>query len=318
MKIVVLDGYSLNPGDLSWDGIEKFGALTVYDRTNKDEILKRALDADIIFTNKTVIDSNFIENAKKLKYIGVLATGYNVVDIEKCREKDIVVTNVPTYSTNAVAQFVFALILEIAHGVGEHNRAVKRGEWANSIDFCFWKTPLMELSGKTIGIVGFGKIGQATAKLARAFGMNVIVNTRTVDKSFEDENLKFVDLDELLRESDFVSLHCPLFEETKGMINKKSLNKMKKTAYLINTSRGQLINDLELAEALNNNVIAGAALDVLSQEPPKEDNPLIKAKNIIITPHIAWAPFEARKRLMDVAVDNLKKFIDGKTQNIVS
>ena len=322
MKIVVLDGYALNPGDLSWKGMEDFGDLTVYDRSSydpKDEdiILERAKDADIILTNKTPLTKNVINNMPNLKYIGVLATGYDVVDIDAAKERGVVVTNIPSYGTTAVAQMTFALILELTNHVGEHNRAVHDGQWERSQDWSFTKHPLMELAGNTIGIIGYGRIGQNVGEIAQAFGMKVLANAKTPREELENEMVKFADLDSLLRDSDIISLHCPLTEDTEEMINKDSISLMKDSALLINTSRGGLINENDLAMALNEGKIAGAALDVVSVEPILSDNPLLKAKNTIITPHISWAPRESRLRLMNIAVENLKSFMDGKPKNLV-
>ncbi|MBU3181268.1 D-2-hydroxyacid dehydrogenase [Clostridium psychrophilum] len=317
MKIVVLDGFTLNPGDLSWKGLEKLGNLTVYDRTKDEEILKRASDYEIVFTNKTPLSMETLKKLPKLKYIGVLATGYNVVDVAEAKKLGIIVTNIPSYGTAAVSQFVFALLLEICHHVGKHNEAVKEGDWTNSNDFCLWNYPLTELDGKTMGIIGMGRIGKATAKIAQAFGMSILAYNPSKDNSLKSDTFKYVELDQLFAQSDVVNLHCPLFEKTKGIINKESINKMKDGVIIINTSRGPLIVEQDLAEALNSGKVAGAAVDVMSSEPPKMDNPLMSAKNCVITPHIAWAPIESRKRLMDIAVDNLVKFINKTPINIV-
>ncbi|HEY5562638.1 MAG TPA: D-2-hydroxyacid dehydrogenase [Clostridiaceae bacterium] len=317
MKIVVLDGYTLNPGDLSWDGLKELGEVEIYESTLSEQVIERSKGADIIFTNKTPLGENIFSQLKELKYIGVLATGYNVVDVEAARNRGIVVTNIPTYGTTSVSQMTFALLLELCHHVQNHSNAVHKGDWANSRDFCFWNYPLIELQGKTMGIVGLGRIGQLTADIASAFGMNIIAFDSFKSDQVNRKNFKWVELDELLSESDVVSLHCPLFPETKGIINKENLKKMKSSAFLINTSRGPLIVEEDLAEALNCGVIAGAALDVLSVEPPKSDNPLLKAKNCIITPHISWATKDARARLMEIAVVNLKAFVKGKPVNIV-
>lgn len=318
MKIVVLDGYTLNPGDLSWDGFKSIGDIEVYNRTPAEKVIQRSQGAEIVLTNKTPLTEEFFNNMPNLKYVGVLATGYNVVDINAASKKNVVVTNIPTYGTKSVAQMVFALLLELLHHVQKHNDAVKEGAWSEGPDFCFWNYPLVELADKTMGIIGFGRIGQQVAKIAEAFGMKIIAyNPRRKDQS-NLSNFRWVDLSELLSESDVVSLHCPLFEETKGIINKDSLVKMKKTAILINTSRGPLVVEQDLADALNNGVIAGAGLDVLSVEPPSKDNPLIFANNCIITPHIAWATKEARVRLMDIAIDNLNAFLAGKPVNVVN
>jgi glycerate dehydrogenase len=317
MKIVVLDGYTLNPGDLTWEGLEKLGDLIVYDRTPKDKVVERIGDAEIIFINKVKITREILEQTN-VKYIGVLATGFNVIDIEAAKEKGILVSNIPTYGTASVAQMVFALLLEICHHVGAHDAAVKSGEWTNKTDFCFWNYPLIELAGKTMGIIGYGRIGQTTGVIAQAFGMKVLAYNRHPDKSLESETLRFVELDELFSESDVISLHCPLLDSTKGIINKSSIAKMKDGVIIINTSRGPLIVEADLAEALNSGKVYAAGVDVVSVEPIEADNPLLKAKNIFITPHIAWAPIESRKRLMNIAVENLRSYIDGNPENIVN
>lgn len=317
MKIVILDGYTENPGDLSWSGFEVLGELTVYDRTAKEDVLERIKDAEAVIVNKTPLDREVFEKCSKIKYVGVLATGYNVVDVKAAREHGIPVCNIPTYGTTAVAQMVFALLLEVCHHVAEHSDAVKRGEWSNNSDWCFWKYPLMELAGKTMGIVGFGRIGQAVGRLAAAFGMEVLAYD-----AFESEEGKkiarYVALDELLAQSDVISLHCPLFPETQGMINAESIAKMKDGVILINTSRGPLINEEDLAKALREKKVYAAACDVVSTEPILPDNPLLGCYNSILTPHIAWAPKESRKRLMDIAVSNMKAFMDGKPVNVVN
>ncbi|MEC3908640.1 D-2-hydroxyacid dehydrogenase [Tamlana sp. 2201CG12-4] len=320
MKIVVLDGYTLNPGDLNWKGIKTFGELVVYERTKFDnhEILKHIADAEVVFTNKTPLPKEVIEKAPSIKYIGVLATGYNVVDIESAKKHNIIVTNIPSYSTTAVAQFTMALLLEMCHHVGDHNLAVQNGEWSKSPDFCFWNYPLIELAGKTMGIIGFGSIGQATAKIAQAFGLHIITHSRTVKPELESESCKYVSLDELFKSSDIISLHCPLFEATKGIINKKNIDKMKDGVMIINTSRGPLVVEEDLKNALNSGKVSGAAIDVASIEPINPENPLLNAKNCIITPHIAWAPKEARIRLMDIAIQNLDAFLKGNPINSVS
>ena len=320
MRIVVLDGYTLNPGDISWKELENLGEVTVFDRTayTTDVILQNIANADIIFTNKTPISKEVLEKIPNLKYIGVLATGFNVVDVEAAKNKNIVVTNIPDYSSRAVAQFTIALLLELCHNIGLHNTSVKKGDWVKSNDFSYWNTPLIELEGKTIGLIGFGKIGKATAKLAQAFGLKILVNTRTVDTSLATDNLEFVSLDNVLQNSDFISLHCPLTKETEGIINATTIAKMKKSAMLLNTSRGPLINEQDLAHALNHNLIKAAAVDVVSEEPMKGNNPLLTAKNCIITPHIAWAPKEARMRLMQIAVNNLKSFLNKQPINVVN
>jgi glycerate dehydrogenase len=316
MKIVVLDGYVLNPGDLSWDGIKKLGDCTIYDRTPPELTIERAKGAELAITNKVVFDKNIIKSLPKLKYIGVLATGYNVVDTVAAKNAGIVVTNIPAYSTASVAQMVFSHILNFVQNVGVHAQSVAAGEWVASIDFAYWKTPQTELAGKTLGIIGFGQIGQAVAKIGLALGMKVIFNNR----SQKQTKLKAtqVDLKTLLSESDFISINCPLTPENAGFINKETIEKMKPTAFLINTGRGTLINEQDLANALNSGKIAGAGLDVLTVEPASKSNPLPFAKNCFITPHIAWATFEARTRLMNIATENLKSFINGNPQNVVN
>ena len=320
MKIVVLDGYTLNPGDLSWEGIKQYGDLTVHDRTGFDPetVIKTIGDAEIIFTNKTPLPRKVLENVPTLKYIGVLATGYNVVDVVAAKERGIAVTNIPTYGTVAVAQFTMALLLEICHHVGAHSDAVKKGVWENSIDFCFWNFPLFELAGKTMGLIGFGRIGQATAKVAQAFGLNILAYDTHQNPKLESETIKYASFDELLSQSDIISLHCPLFESTLGIINKNNIAKMKDGVIILNTSRGPLVVEEDLREALDGGKVAAAGVDVVSAEPIKSDNPLLKAKNCIITPHIAWAPKESRIRLMNTAVGNLGAFLDGTPVNVVN
>ncbi len=318
MNIVVLDGYAMNPGDLSWSEMEKLGELTVYDRTPKEFLLKRIGDAEIVLTNKVILSREIIEKTPALKYIGVMATGYNVIDTTAATERGIVVTNVPAYSTDSVAQLVFAFILEFCHHVGEHNRTVQEGSWTASKDFSFWNYPLIELKNKTLGIIGYGAIGKAVARLAEAFGMHVRVFSRTVRHELETDKTKFVTLNEVLEQSDFLSLHCPLTEDTKGLINKDNILKMKTGAFLINTSRGPVIDEQEVADALNIGKLGGAAVDVVSVEPIIKENPLLGAKNCIITPHFAWAPFEARTRLMDTLVSNVRAFIQGNPVNVVN
>lgn len=318
MKIVVLDGHTLNPGDLSWEGFERSGTLTVYARTPADEIAERIGDAEIILTNKTPLTAETLAKVPSVRYIGVFATGYNVVDVEAAGAMGIVVTNIPAYGTTAVAQFTFALLLEICHHVGAHSDAVHQGEWTRSPDFCFWNHPLMELSGKTIGIIGYGRIGQETGKIARAFGMRVLAFDTYRNPALESDTMQYVDLDTLYASSDVISLHCPLLETTKGMINRDSLARMKDGVILLNTSRGPLIVEADLREALDTGKVAMAGLDVVSSEPIKADNPLLRAKNCILTPHIAWAPKESRARLMQIAVDNLDRFVAGAPANVVS
>jgi len=318
MNIVVLDGYTLNPGDLSWNKMEKLGNLTIYERTSPDKVYERTKDAAIVLTNKTPISPELINKLPSLKYIGVLATGYNVVDVEAARQKGIPVTNVPGYGPNSVAQLTFALLLELCQHVQRHSDAVLEGKWATSADWCFWDYPLVELAGKTMGVIGFGTIGQRVADIASGFGMNVIGQSRTQTDQSQRKNFKWGSLEELLRESDVISIHCPLTPETKGLINKDTLKKMKAATFLLNTSRGPIIVDQNLADALNNNVIAGAGIDVLSVEPPPKDNPLFKAKNCLITPHLAWATKEARSRLMNGVVENVSAFLSGKPVNVVN
>src|SRR5439155_3995323 len=309
MKIVVLDGFTLNPGDLSWDELKSLGDCEIRDRTPLEEVAKRAADAEIVLTNKAPVTRESILSLPKLKYIGVLATGYNIVDVAAARQRNIVVTNVPTYGTKSVAQMTFALLLELTQHVGHHAQTVRDGRWTRSPDFCYWDYPLIELDGLTMGIIGYGRIGQAVGELARAFGMKVIAHSR---KQSSEE------LERLFRESDVISLHCPLTPETKHLVNTKRLGWMKPTAFLLNTSRGPLVDEAALAEALNAGRIAGAGLDVLSVEPPLADNSLFKAKNCFITPHIAWATRAARSRLMDAAVDNVRAVLAGKPKNVVS
>ena len=317
MKIIVLDGYGLNPGDLTWKGFEELGELTVYDRTSPSELLERAAGAEALVTNKTLITSEDMDALPDLKYIGVLATGYNVVDIDAAKARGIVVTNIPAYSTASVAQMVFAHILNITQRVGYYADENKQGRWAKNADFCYWDTHLVELQGKKMGIVGFGNIGQATARIAQAFGMEVCVYSSKPQFALPS-GIKKMELDELFGECDVVSLHCPLTPDTKEMVNAERLSKMKPNAILINTGRGPLINEQDLADALNEGKIAAAGLDVLSVEPSVEGNPLLGARNCFITPHIAWATLEARTRLMDIAVQNLKSYQKGQIVNNVA
>ncbi|PUU94322.1 MAG: glycerate dehydrogenase [Halanaerobium sp.] len=323
MKIVVLDGYALNPGDLSWEGIKELGGVEIYERTPESKILERAKGAEVLLTNKTQLSREKIKALPELEYIGVLATGYNVVDVEAAAENEVVVTNVPTYGTNTVAQFVLALLLETCHHVGEHNRAVKSGAWTEADDFCFWDYPLIELQGKTLGIIGFGSIGQRTAELASAFGMEIIAYDRSPEKKKADpavktDKVEFVDLMGLYRRSDVISLHCPQTEETEGMINKVSIAQMKEGVIIINTARGGLIVETDLAAALESGKVKTAAVDVLSTEPPAASNPLLNSEKAIVTPHIAWASREARERLMKTVVQNLKNFLEGNSINQVN
>jgi glycerate dehydrogenase len=317
MKIVILDGYTENPGDLSWDGFEKLGELTVYDRTPPEKIIERIGGAAAVITNKTPITAVTLEACKNIRYIGVLATGYNVVNCAAAKARGIAVTNIPAYGTDAVGQFAIALLLEICHHIGCHDAAVKEGRWEQNADWCFWDYPLIELAGKTLGIIGFGRIGQTTGRIARALNMKVIAydeHPNDAGKSIAD----YVSLDELFSRSGVIALHCPLFPSTQGIINKNTIAKMKDGVIIINNSRGQLVVEQDLADALNNGKVYAAGLDVVSTEPISGDNPLLKAKNCIITPHSSWASKESRQRLMDIAVNNLRAFTDGKPVNVVN
>ncbi len=317
MKIIILDGYTENPGDLSWAGFDALGELIVYDRTPEHMVADRIGDAEIVINNKTPIDKKTIETCQSLRYIGMLATGYDVVDIKACARRSIVVTNIPTYGTASVSQMAIALLLELCNHVGAHSDSVFAGQWQRSPDWCYWKYPLIELSEKTLGIIGFGRIGQATGRIAQALGMKVLAFDENQNLGLESETCHYVGLDRLLSESDVISLHCPLFPATKGIINDKTIAKMKDGVLIINTSRGGLIVEEDLRLALESGKIGGAGLDVVSSEPIKADNPLLKAKNCIITPHIAWAPKESRMRLMNIAIDNLKCFLEGNPVNVV-
>ena len=316
MRIVVLDGFTLNPGDLSWNELKSLGECEIHDRTPHAEVAKRAADAAIVLTNKTVLNREQIFALPKLKYIGVLATGYNIVDVAAARDRNIPVTNVPTYGTKSVAQHTLALLLELTQHAGHHAQTVRDGRWTKSLDYCYWDYPLIELDALTMGIVGFGRIGKAVAELARAFGMNVLATSSTLKQS--PTGIQAVELEPLLRRSDVVSLHCPLTAQTRNLVNKATLALLKPTAFLLNTSRGPLIDEQALAEALNSGQIAGAAVDVLSVEPPPADNPLLSAKNCIVTPHIAWATRAARARLMQIAVANIRAFLNGRPENAVN
>lgn len=317
MRLVVLDGHTLNPGDLSWDALPSGVECQVFDRTTPDQLYERSKDAEILLTNKTPLTSRVLKSLPSLKYIGVLATGYNVVDIEQAERQNIVVTNVPSYGTNSVAQLVFALILELCNHVGQHSDAVRCGAWSRSPDWCFWRTPLIELHGKTLGIVGYGRIGRSVARLALAFGMDVVV-TSSRPPAQQTGGERWATVDELFGQSDIVSLHCPLNPSTKGMVHAGRLALMRREAFLINTSRGGLVVEEDLADALNAGRIAGAALDVLSTEPPPESNPLLRAKHCIVTPHIAWATREARRRLMSTALNNVAAWLSGRPENVVN
>jgi glycerate dehydrogenase len=317
MKIVILDGYTENPGDLSWEGFEALGDVVVYDRTPVELIQERIGDADAVIVNKVPITEETLDKCTGIKYIGVLATGYNVVNVEAAKKRGIPVCNIPTYGTDAVGQFAIAMLLEICHHVGHHSNAVHEGRWENCEDWCFWDYPLIELAGKTMGVIGFGRIGQATGRIAKALGMKVMAYDE-YPNDFGKEIATYVSLDELLANADVISLHCPLFPSTEGMINKNSIAKMKDGVILLNNSRGPLIVEEDLADALNSGKVYAAGLDVVSTEPIKGNNPLLKAKNCIITPHISWAPKESRQRLMDIAVDNLKAYIAGEPTNVVN
>lgn len=318
MKVVVLDGFALNPGDLSWSSLEALGDVTVHDRTSRDEVIERAKDADIILINKIPFKKEQFEQLPKLKYIGVLATGYNIIDVDEARRHGIVVTNVPTYGTQAVAQFVFAHLLEICHHIPLHAQSVKDGKWNRREDFCYWEKPLIELSEKVMGIVGAGRIGMETAKIANAFGMKVILFTPRPNQSLETPMLKFVSFETLVKESDVISLHCPLTPETRGIINADAISKMKTGVIIINTSRGPLIDEVALLEGLKSGKVYAAGLDVLAKEPPSEHNPLFDIENCNVTPHIAWAPHESRKRLLDTAVENVRMYLNGEPMNQVN
>lgn len=317
MRIVVLDGYALNPGDLSWKSLEQIADVEVHDRTPEDQVVARAAGADAVMTNKTPLSAAALAQLPQLRYIGVLATGYNIVDVAAAKERGIVVTNIPTYGTASVAQFAIALLLELCHHIGIHSESVRQGEWSRNPDWSFWKTPLIELSGKTIGIVGFGRIGRQTGEIAAALGMRVVAHDSNESNAPDMPGFEWMTLDRIVAESDVLSLHCPLFADNKGMINRDRLSRMKTTAFLLNTSRGPLVVDQDLADALNAGQIAGAGLDVLSVEPPVASNPLLSAKNCIVTPHIAWATREARARLLDIAVENVRAFTAGHVVNAV-
>jgi glycerate dehydrogenase len=321
MKIVVLDGYTENPGDLSWDGLKAFGDLKVYDRlslTDPNDAISRIGDAEIVITNKTPITRQVMDACPGIRFIAVLATGYNVVDVAYAKEKCIPVSNVPTYGTDSVSQFAIALLLELCHHIGHHSNTVFEGKWQNHIDWCYWDFPLVELAGKTMGIIGFGRIGHRTGQIAKSLNMKVIVNDSQRKPEFEAEGFEYVEREELFRRSDVVVLHCPLFPETQGIINRDSIARMKDGVMIINNSRGPLVVEQDLCDALNSGKVAGAAVDVVSTEPIKADNPLLKARNCIITPHMSWGAKEARQRIMDISVANVKAFLDGEPQNVVN
>jgi glycerate dehydrogenase len=316
MKIVVLDGYTLNPGDLGWRSLEELGDCTFYDRTAPNELLHRAKDADALVTNKVALSADILARLPTLRYIGVTATGYNIVDVEAARRQGVTVTNVPAYSTRSVAQMVFAHLLNLTLRIEHHAQTVDAGRWTASADFAYWDFPLIDVAGRTLGIVGYGQIGQAVARIGRALDMRVLASDRSPQNK-PAEGIEFCDLDRLFRQSDVLSLHCPLTPQTERLVDRTRLAWMKPTAFLINTSRGGLIDEAALADALNAGQLAGAGLDVLSREPPPADNPLLSAKNCRITPHYAWATTAARRRLMDVAVANLRAFMAGQPQNVV-
>lgn len=319
MKLVVLDGYTENPGDLSWDALRRFGELTVYERTSDDqsEVAERIKGADIVVANKTPIRAEVINSAGALKYITILATGYDIVDVAAARARGIPVSNVPSYGTAAVAQFAIAMLLEICHHVAHHSETVHAGRWESCADWCYWDYPLIELAGKTMGIIGFGRIGQQTGRIAKALGMHILATgSRPTDAGREIAD--YVELDELLARSDVISLHCPLFPSTRGIISRENIARMKDGVILLNNSRGALVDEQALADALNSGKVYAAGLDVVSTEPIRGGNPLLKAKNCFITPHISWAPKEARERIMDCTVKNIEAFLDGKPVNVVN
>jgi len=316
MNLVVLDGFTLNPGDLSWAGLEALGRCTIYDRTPPADVLSRAADAEIVLTNKTPLTRDIIQRLPRLQYIGVLATGTNVVDLDAARARRIPVANVPTYGTRSVAQFTFALLLELAQQVGHHARTVREGRWTRSVEWCYWDYPLIELDGLALGVVGFGRIGRAVADLGAAFRMRVLACDPSTGAG--QQRVRFVDMDTLFRDSDVVSLHCPLTPQTAKLVNPQRLALMKPTAFLLNTSRGPLVDEAALAEALNAGCLAGAAVDVLSVEPPPATNPLLTARNCLVTPHMAWGTRAARARLMDIAVENVRAFLQGAPRNVVN
>lgn len=318
MKIVVLDGLTLNPGDLCWEALEQLGELSVHDRTPPERVVERIGDADAVFTNKTLVSREHLAQCPNVKFVGVLATGYNVVDVAAARERGIPVCNVPSYGTMAVAQFATALLLELCHRVGRHSDDSRSGNWAKHPDFCYWLNPLVELDGKVLGVVGFGRIGQAFARIAQALGMSVLACANRPDRRLESATLRYATLDEIYAQADVISLHCPLQQSNQGMIDAAAIARMKPGVLLINTARGQLIVEQDLADALNSGRIAGAALDVLSSEPPLADNPLLAARNCLVTPHIAWATREARARIIATAAENLQRFIAGGAQNVVN
>jgi glycerate dehydrogenase len=317
-KIVVLDGYTENPGDLSWDDLASLGDLTVFDRTDPKDVIPRIGSAEAVYINKVSLTREIFKACPSIQFVGVLATGYNVVDIGAAKERGITVCNIPAYGTDAVGQFAIALLLEICHHIGDHSNAVHTGRWEYCPDFCFWDYPLIELAGKTLGIIGFGKIGQTTGRIAKSLGMNILAYDTHKNPSLEDDTCRYAPPDEVFRQSDVIALHCPLLPETEGIINKESITKMKDGVIIINNSRGLLIVEQDLADALNSGKVYAAGLDVVSTEPIRSDNPLLKAKNCIITPHISWASKESRRRLMEFAADNLRQYLAGRPVNVVS
>ena len=317
MKIVILDGYTENPGDLSWSGLEALGELTVYDRTPPEQVADRIGDAEIVILNKTPLPREMLDRCPNVRYIGVLATGYNIVDVQAAKERGIPVCNIPTYGTDAVGQFAIAMLLEICHHVAHHDAAVHEGRWESCQDWCYWDYPLIELAGKTMGIIGFGRIGRTTGRIARALGMQVVA-CDSIETDEGREIGRYLPLEELFACSDVIALHCPLFPETQGIINRDTIAKMKDGVILLNNSRGPLIVEQDLADALNSGKVYAAGLDVVSTEPIRGDNPLLKAKNCLITPHISWAPKESRQRLMGIAVESLRAFLDGNPINVVN
>ena len=317
LNAVILDGYTENPGDLNWDYLESVFNLTVYDRTPKELVIERSKNADVLIVNKVAITKDILNELPKLKFVATLATGFNQLDTVALRERNIPVSNIPSYSTNAVAQTVFSFILEFTNRVGHYTTSVKQGEWSKCKDFCYWNTPLNELSGKTLGIIGFGKIGKRVSEIALCFNMNVLVYTPSGKKE-ADERVKFISLNEVQKQADYISLHCPLTKDTNELVNKDFINNMKDGASLINTARGAVVNEKDVADALNNGKLSYFGTDVLSTEPPKKDNPLLTAKNTFITPHIAWAAYETRLRLLEILNGNIKAFLEGSPINVVN
>ncbi len=318
IQIVILDGYTLNPGDNSWELLQQFGTLKVYDRTAQEELVERSKGAEILITNKTPITADSIERLPKLKFISVTATGYNIVDVAAARSHGICVSNVPVYGTATVAQFTWALILELCHHVGQHVQSVSAGEWTNSADFCYWQTPQIELAGKRLGVVGYGRIARQVGVIGEAFGMHLLASGRPGTKAPDSTQVRWLSIEELFAEADIVSLHCPLTAKTESMVNAALLSRMRHDAFLVNTSRGGLVNEYDLAAALNSNQIAGAAVDVVSQEPIRADNPLLSAPNCLITPHMAWTSLAARQRLVQTTAQNIAAFLANRPENLVT